>query len=302
MKRFYFACISILLLLTGCCRKSREEEISGLRNELYSLVDSVAGTVGIAVVSNYDTITINNGVRYPLMSVFKLHESLAVSDILEKHNNSIDSTIHVLRSEIDPDTWSPMLKVVGDGDFSITIRELLEYALKSSDNNASNILFDRIVSPAETNRFVKSAIADTTFNISFSEAEMKRNHELSYKNYTSPLSAALLIWQLFKTKIVNEENQNFIKETLSEVTTGQDRLGAPVAAADDVFFAHKTGSGYRNSCNELMAHNDVGYFCLPDGTDYSLAVFIRDFTGTEEEASSIIARISKIVYEEYTKI
>lgn len=62
-------------------------------------------------------------------------------------------------------------------------------------------------------------------------------------------------------------------------------------------FAHKTGSGFRNAAGELIAHNDVGYFRLPDGRDYSLAVFIRDFSGSEKEASAIIAGISRCVYD-----
>ncbi len=48
-----------------------------------------------------------------------------------------------------------------------------------------------------------------------------------------------------------------------------------------------------------MAHNDVGYFRLKDGRSYSLAVFIRDFRGSEEEASAVIANISKCVYNRF---
>ena len=81
------------------------------------------------------------------------------------------------------------------------------------------------------------------------------------------------------------------------MTTGLDRLGAIKHQHPELFFAHKTGSGYRNDAGELIAHNDVGYFRLPDGRAYALAVFIRDFSGTEAEASEIIASISHEVYE-----
>ena len=75
-----------------------------------------------------------------------------------------------------------------------------------------------------------------------------------------------------------------------------DRLGAVISQHPELFFAHKTGSGYRNAIGELAAHNDVGYFRLPDGRSYALAVFIRDFYGTEAEASDLIAKISYEVY------
>lgn len=301
MKRLHLGFLVLLFILAGCCRNSGINYVPDLRSQLFAIVDSVPGIIGIAVVGQDDTITINNGVHYPLMSVFKFHEALAVTDKLEKNGNDMDSVIHVSRSEIDRETWSPMLKVVGSGDFSISIRELVDYSLKSSDNNASNILFARIVSPEETDRFMKSVAEDTTFNIRFSESEMKSEHNLSYCNYSTPLSAALLMKQLFTSDMVNEGNRNIIIDALSAVTTGQDRLGAAVEHNDDVFFAHKTGSGYRNSRGELMAHNDVGYFRMPDGTNYSIAVFIRDFSGSEEEASAIIARISRLVFDRYSK-
>lgn len=268
-----------------------------LKDQLISLTDTVPGAVGIAFVSDEDTITINNGIHYPMMSVFKLHQSLAVANELNKRGADFDSIIPIREKELDRNTWSPMLKKYGEKDFNISIGELVDYALTSSDNNASNLLFRYIVSPKETGNFVKSIAKDTTFNISYSEAEMKQDHNLCYQNYTSPLSASLLIRQLFTSDMLSPAVRNFIKTALTTVTTGQDRLGAAISDTEGMVFAHKTGSGFRNAAGELIAHNDVGYFRLPDGRDYSLAVFIRDFSGSEKEASSIIAGISRCVYD-----
>lgn len=96
--------------------------------------------------------------------------------------------------------------------------------------------------------------------------------------------------------VVGKNYQDSIRQYLSTVTTGQDRLGSVVDGSDITMFAHKTGSGYRNEAGELMAHNDVGYFRLRDGRSYAIAVLIRDFAGTEVEASAIIADISRRVY------
>lgn len=293
-----YGLISFLLLCSSCQKDSQKAApSSSLKDQLIALTDTVPGAVGIAFVSEEDTITINNGIHYPMMSVFKLHQSLAVANELNKRGVDFDSVIPIREKELDRNTWSPMLKKYGEKDFNISIGELVEYALISSDNNASNLLFRYIVSPKETENFVKSIAKDTTFNISYSEAEMKQDHNLSYKNYTSPLSASLLIRQLFTSDMLSPAARNSIKTALSTVTTGQDRLGAAISDTEGMVFAHKTGSGYRNAAGELIAHNDVGYFRLPDGRDYSLAVFIRDFTGSEKEASAIIAGISRCVYD-----
>lgn len=295
--KYHIRLISVICLIIGvsCNRNSRTSEVS-LQDELYEFIDSVPGTVGVALVSDRDTVTVNNGVHFPMMSVFKMHEALAVANTLERSGISLDTILSINRVDLDLDTWSPMLKEYTAKSFTIPVGRLMEYAVTKSDNNASNLLFRHIVSPTETDAYIRSIATDTTFRISYSESEMKANHALSYCNYTSPLSAALLIKQVMEEPIVGKNYQDSIRQYLSTVTTGQDRLGSVTEGSDVVQFAHKTGSGFRNEAGELMAHNDVGYFRLRDGRSYALAVLIRDFAGTEAEASAIIADISRRVY------
>ena len=295
--KYHIWLISVICLIiaVSCNHNSKSSEIS-LQEELYAFIDSVPGTVGVAFVSEGDTVTVNNSVHFPMMSVFKMHEALAVADILEKQGISLDTILSINRVDLDLDTWSPMLKEYTEEHFRIPASKLLEYAVTKSDNNASNLLFRHIVSPTETDAYIRSIAKDSTFRIQYSEAEMKANHVLSYSNYTSPLSAALLIKQVMEEPIVGKNYQDSICQYLSTVTTGQDRLGSVTEGSDVVLFAHKTGSGYRNEAGELVAHNDVGYFRLRDGRSYALAVLIRDFAGTEAEASAIIADISRRVY------
>ncbi len=139
--------------------------IERLRTKLFDIADHAPGTVGVAFVSDRDTVTVNNGARYPMMSVFKLHQALAVADALERNGSSFDSVLNIKASSLDRETWSPMLKTVGDNDFNISIGKLVDYALTASDNNASNILFDRIVNPAQTDAFIRRIAPDTTFSI-----------------------------------------------------------------------------------------------------------------------------------------
>lgn len=295
--KYHILLISVICLITGisCRHNSRTSGVS-LQKELYAFIDSVPGTVGVAFVSDGDTVTVNNGVHYPMMSVFKLHQALAVANTLERSGISLDTLLSITRVDLDLDTWSPMLKEYTAERFTVPVSKLLEYAVTKSDNNASNLLFRHIVSPTETNAYIRSIAKDTTFRIQYSEAEMKANNALSYCNYTTPLSAALLIKQVMEGSIIGKNYQDSIRKYLSTVTTGQDRLGSVTEGSDIMLFAHKTGSGYRNEAGELIAHNDVGYFRLRDGRSYALAVLIRDFAGTEAEASAIIADISRRVY------
>lgn len=296
MKHHIWLITAICLIIgVSCNRNSGSSEVS-LQDELYEFIDSVPGTVGVALVSDRDTVTVNNGVHFPMMSVFKMHEALAVTNTLERSGISLDTILSINRVDLDLDTWSPMLKEYTAQSFTVPVSKLMEYAVTKSDNNASNLLFRHIVSPTETDAYIRSIAKDTTFRIQYSEAEMKADHALSYCNYTSPLSAALLIKQVMEEPVVGKNYQDSIRQYLSTVTTGQDRLGSVAEGSAIMLFAHKTGSGYRNESGELIAHNDVGYFRLRDGRSYAIAVLIRDFAGTEAEASAIIADISRLVY------
>lgn len=302
------AMVAVGVALSACTpASSTKHDVSNpdiqrteLASRLYSIADGAHGCIGIALITNDDTLTVNNGVRYAMMSVFKLHQALAVADAMQKKGASLDSTLCIQPSELDHNTWSPMLKEKGRGPFTVSVSELIQRAIVSSDNNASNLLFSRIISPVATDTFVHTVAADTTFAIRYSEAEMKSCHQLCYSNYSSPLAAATLIRQVFTTDILPSGQLAMIREWLSAVTTGHNRLGAATEGVENVLFAHKTGSGFRNDAGELMAFNDVAYFRLPDGRDYALAVMIRDFAGSEDEAAAIMAKISKTVYSYMT--
>jgi len=53
-----------------------------------SLSYSKKAEVGVAIIADgKDTVTVENNRRYPLMSVFKLHQALAVGDYCKKASN-----------------------------------------------------------------------------------------------------------------------------------------------------------------------------------------------------------------------
>lgn len=287
--------INIILLISTAII-SFSHDINGLRRDISRIIDKAPGTIGVAFVTDADTITFNNGVRYPMMSVFKLHQAIAVANKLEKDSNCFDKILIVNTDSLDHHTWSPMLNEFNSGEVNMTIGQLIDYSISLSDNNASNLMFESIVSPEETDDYIKSISEDTTFSILHSEATMKNKHSLSYQNWSSPLSAALLIKNLFSKNIVSPKHTQAIRNALINTVTGQDRIGKPLTDINGLIFAHKTGSGYRNTNNELIAHNDVGYIQLPDGRNYALAIMIRDFYGSEEDASRIMSEISKRIY------
>lgn len=280
----------------SAARAQKEKTLRILKDSLQSVADEYPAEIGVALITDAgDTVTVNNEDKYPLMSVFKLHQAIAVCRLFEKDGLSLDSTVHIERASLNPQTWSPMLKEIAGDTISISVCDLMRYTLTQSDNNASNWMFENIKSVAGTDSLVVTLIPRDSFRLSVTEADMWDNHDLCYDNHSSPLGAAILIHRLYTDSIMGEAGIEFVRATLRECKTGTDRIVAPFADRKDVIIGHKTGSGFRNEAGVLSAHNDVAYIVLPSGRSYSLAVLVKDFHGSESAAASAIARISAVV-------
>ena len=291
--------IVILLCLTIISLKqfSHKSIANKSKSELNSQVisDSISkiaseypGEIGVAVIiNNQDTVTVNNKSIYPMMSVFKVHQALALCNDFDKKGISLDTLVKINREKLDPKTWSPMMKDYSTSVLSLTVRDLLRYTLIQSEN---------MLNTAQTDSFIAKLIPRSSFQIAYTEEEMSADHDKAYSNYTSPLGAAMLMNRLFTESLISNEKQDFIKNALKECKTGIDRIVAPLLDKEGVVIAHKTGSGYVNENGILAAQNDVAYICLPNKVCYTLAVFVKDFKGNESQASQFVAHISAVVY------
>ena len=267
-----------------------------LTDSISRIASTCPGEVGVAIIiNNRDTVAVNNKSIYPMMSVFKVHQVLAICHRFNRKGVSLDTLLTIRREELDPKTWSPMLKEHPEPSITLPVKALLRYTLIQSDNNASNLMFEQLANVAETDSFIATLIPRSSFQIAYTESEMAADHAKAYANYTSPLGAAMLMNRLFTDSLVSREKQRFIMQSLSECTTGKDRIAAPLVGKEGLFLAHKTGSGYIDN-GVLAAHNDVAYITLPNGVRYTLAIFVKDFKGNESQAAQVAAHISALVY------
>lgn len=97
----------------------------------------------VAVLDNGDTIaSINAYEAFPMMSVFKFPTALAVARWLELNGKDLGDTLSVAKGALQENTYSPMLRRYGNGGFTTSYRELLEWSLIESDNNACDLLIE----------------------------------------------------------------------------------------------------------------------------------------------------------------
>ncbi len=283
-----------LLLVLPLINNARPKE---LENQLRKIIANKKAQVGIAVIINgKDTITINNNDHYPMMSVFKLHQALAVADYCQRNNLSLDTPIHIHKTDLKSNTYSPLRDQYPEGGISLSIKELLQFTLHLSDNNACDILFNQIGGTKATDNYIRTNLGIQHFSIQFTEDEMHQNPNTCYENWSTPLETAKIIELLLTKRLFDEKYQEFIKETMISCQTGKDRLPFPLQDTEAVI-GHKTGTGDRNDEGQIIGLNDAGFIFLPDGQRYTIVVFIKNSEESDIETAQIIANISATVYQ-----
>ena len=80
-----------------------------LETQLKEAIKGKKAEIGIAVIiDGKDTVTVNNDIHYPLMSVFKFHQALALADYMGKQKQSLETRLPIKKSDLKPDTYSPL--------------------------------------------------------------------------------------------------------------------------------------------------------------------------------------------------
>lgn len=285
-------CILLFCVVWPCFSQRLDPE--GLRDRLGELVGRIDARVGVAVISGGgDTLTVRGEEHFPLLSVFKFHQALAVCDRLRQSGQSLDMLIEVAGDELERDTWSPLRdEFPAGGQFSV--RQLLDYTLLYSDNNACDILFARICGIARTSQYIGS-LGISDFCIECNEKMMHEDIMNSYRNRTTPLSAALLL-EAFHAMRDNNEYFRYVWDTMASCRTGTGRI-PKYAVPSDAVIAHKTGTGDVRKDGRIIAVNDIGVILFPDGGHISLAVFVSDAACGMTQCEETIALIAEAVLE-----
>lgn len=284
-----------------------------LLERIASLADSMDARCGVAVIfDDGDTLSYTGGhfwidgsasgrfpvaaspgECFPMASVFKFHQALAVCDRLMRSGVSLDTEVSVGKADLAENTWSPLRDEYPYGG-RFTYGELLAYTLQQSDNNACDFLFRTVCDVSRTDSYIRSLGIDD-FAIACDEETMHDDLSACYSNWTTPLAAAALLEKFYSVRD-SSEYTGYVWKLMSDCRTGQNRIPGHISGKVSQI-AHKTGTGDIDADDRIMAVNDIGVVLLPDGRHYSIAVFVSDAAAGMEECEEFIAKVSEAVYE-----
>jgi len=284
-----------IFLLCGC---SSGNKFADLQKSLDEFVEGKDANIGVAVIiDGKDTLAVNGDREFPMLSVYKFPIALALADDYRRKSQNFDCQMAIMPEDLHPDTYSPMTERIMASSKTATdtlrmpARDLLQYMLRQSDNNASDIVL-KALGGAEAVDDYLDKLDIRGVNVRNSEDEMHVDNSLCYDNSSTPMAMACLIDKFDRE--LNDSLSSEIKQMLETCGTGTNRLAKPLAKTDAVI-GHKTGTGFLLPDGRIMAVNDVGYVHLPGGHRYSIAVFIENSGYSMEQTEAMIAGISEIV-------
>ena len=289
MKKIFLFAVIIIFNQTFCLA-----QMDSVKLKIQELINSSKADVGVSIwgINKNDTLSIHGNKLYPLMSVVKFHTALAILHQVDQKKLFLDQKVLVKKEDLISDTFSPMRDEKPKNGFEITIAELLKYSVSQSDNIAFLKLVDLLNGIKVVDSFIHKTRVEnvsivSTYRDSFTEI---------LKNVTSPLAANFLLKKFYDGKILKNTSREYLINIMIESNTGPDRIKGLLPP--EVKVAHKTGTG-NDGINK--AFNDIGIVILPDGKYFFISVFIANSKESDEINASVIASISKLAYEYFSK-
>ncbi|MGA9211729.1 class A beta-lactamase, subclass A2 [Kaistella sp.] len=271
-----------------------------LKKEINIITEGKNATVAVSVTGidfSFHFENKNGEKKLPMLSVFKFHIALAVLNKVDEGKLNLDQKLFIKKSDLLENTWSPIREKYPEGNIEIPLSELIKYTVAQSDNNGCDILL-RLIGGTETVQNFMNEKEVKNFQIKFNEEKMHQSIDAIYANNTTTNSLSQLLKDFYFNKIVSKKSTDFLMKILLETSTGTNKL---VEQLPKNSVAHKTGSSGKTDAGLTIAENDAGIVTLPSGKHYAISVFVSDSMESSEINTKIIADISKIVFDYFSK-
>ncbi len=283
----------ITAALLACLSFSAKAQVN-LQQQITDAVKDAKGIVALTALNleTRDSIAYHGDGQMVMQSVMKFPIALAVLHDVERGKFSLDQIFRISDRDMHHKN-GPLFEKYPKG-VNIPLSELITYMVSYSDNNACDILLDRIggVKPVMDNLRrlgVKGIVVDA------SELDMSASWEVQYTNWCKPSAMVQLLDVFYQGKALDKANTDTLMKKMLQTTTGPKQIKGLLPEGTAV--AHKTGRSSTNAEGLTAATNDVGIITLPNGQHVAIAIFIGNSTADLDTREKVIARLAKAVWD-----
>lgn len=275
-----------------------------LENAFRELEERVSGFLGVHALhlTNRETLSFRGGEWFPMMSVAKLPVAMKILMLIETRILELNRLVRVEPEEFSHGN-APINRKHPTG-FVCTVKQLLEWSLKDSDNTAHDALFrlcggptniqpylDQIRAAVRVNRTERQMIED------FGKSGLRAFED--GRDCATPAGLVRVLEILETRELLGLDNAALVIDHLTRTPTGASRLRLMLPNSARVY--HKTGTGGDKDGFNLCT-NDAGVFRLDNGTPVAIAVMIKHSKRDLATREAAIARAAFAVYQHWNKV
>lgn len=297
---------------------------AALIKQLEVIAKESKGKVGVSAVliETGETVGINRIERFAMQSVVKLPISMAVLRQVEL-GEMARVKILISKDDMVPSGMRSPIRDKSPNGVEMSVQELIKFAISESDGTAADVL-QRVAGGATGVQSYIDSMNTIGMEVKWSHKEFSKDWNLQYENFATPDAAVWLVLQIFKgTKErspnrqaknsgqetgaaqpnfieygVSKENAELLLKFMTESNNPDGRIKGLLPPGTVV--AHKTGTGGTRD-GVTSATNDIGIITLPNGNHIAIAVFVGDSTGDQKIRESVIAKISRAIFDKWNK-
>jgi beta-lactamase class A len=311
----YFGCSSFLIAE----QKKAEPKASKLQRRLEAISANFNGVVGAAIqnIETGETAQLNADELFPMASVYKIPIMVEVFQQVEEGNFSLHDRVELTE---DMRALGSGILTLMDTGLKPTIKDLITLMIIVSDNEATDILLNKVSADNVNNSMEKLGLKNIQVNRTTSELigdylglmdsklksmgrkelrqlpagyitpEMEAWAEKEFskimKDVATPEDMNALLIKIFKGEAVSPSS---CKRMLKILGQQQFNNRLPRYLSEESTVIHKTGTIGSTT-------NDAGIIFLPH-CHIAITVFTKDKQGDRIEAERIIARIAKLAFD-----
>lgn len=301
--------------------------LAALAAEVARLAEAARGTVGVAAhhLETGRGFTLNGDRRFPMASTYKVPIAVRILSMVDAGEIALDDMVEIEQRDVYL-TASTISDLIDDPGLQISIHNLIEMMLQTSDNIATDVLM-RVAggAAAVTGRMAEAGIDGIRVDRPtwalianwLGAAEVGERNRIEPGPYrrllqaersdadiaalnaafnpdprdtATPSAMGELLRRIWSRELLSEESSALLIDIMYRCRTGEGRLKGVLPPGSRV--AHKTGTIGQTT-------NDVGVIDLPGDAGHVVAVVYIKESAIEASADRepVIAHIARAIHD-----
>ncbi|WOF44713.1 class A beta-lactamase [Sphingopyxis indica] len=288
-------------LLAGCTREADgapaqkpEGKADPIARKLAALERQAGGRLGVCFRDAASGRITGHRVdeRFAMCSTFKWPLSAVVLKAVDDGKLALDRRVPYGKADLIPN--SPVTsKRVGEG--ALTVAELMEATITTSDNAAANLLLPLVGGPEAVTRQFR-AWGDPVTRLDRTEPALNSVAPGDVRDTTTPGAMAALLDTILLGNALSPASRTRLVDWGVATTTGTRRLRAGIPA--DWRFGHKTGTA--TPTGMMNKYNDIAIAFPPQGAPLLITAYYEGPVASKDmraEDEAVLASAARLAVE-----